>query len=86
MQCKTIGVEISGTSQIVGKDSNLHIAELSWPAGKLALKYVDSEVPQNCNTQELREIFPTCTDYPHLFLQVQDKVRKKVRKISGNQL
>ena len=26
---KTIGVEISGTSQIVGKDSNLHIADLS---------------------------------------------------------
>ena len=59
---KTIGVEISGTSQTVGKDSNLHIAELSAPAGTLALKYVDAEVPQNCNKQEVREIFPTCTD------------------------
>ena len=49
---KTIGVEISGTSQIVGKDSNLHIAELSAPASTLALKYVDAEVPQNCNKQD----------------------------------
>ena len=57
---KTIGVEISGTSQIVGKDSNLHIAELSEPAGILALEYNDSEVSQNCNTQEVRELFPTC--------------------------
>ena len=64
---KTIGVEISSTSQIVGKDSNLHIAELSAPAGTLALKYVDTEVPQNCNKQEVREIFPTCTDYPFIF-------------------
>ena len=64
---KTIGVEISGTSQIVGKDSNLHIAELSAPAGTLALKYVDAEVPQNCNKQEVGEIFPTCTDYPFIF-------------------
>ena len=48
---KTTGVEISGTSQIVGKNLNLHIAELSAPAGTLALKYVDAEVSQNCNKQ-----------------------------------
>ena len=29
-----------------------------------ALEYNDSEVSQNCNTQEVRELFPTCTDYP----------------------
>ena len=33
-----------GISQIVGKDSNLHIAELSAPAGILALEYNDPEV------------------------------------------
>ena len=33
---KTIGVEISGTSQIVGKDLNLHIAELSNPKSVVA--------------------------------------------------
>ena len=64
---KTIGVEISGTSQIVGKDLNLHIADLSAPAGTLALKYVDAEVSQNCNKQEIGEIFPACTDYPFIF-------------------
>ena len=30
----------------------------------MALEYDDSEVSQNCNTQEVRELFPTCTDYP----------------------
>ena len=55
---KTIGVEISSTSQIVGKDSNPYIAELSALASTLALKYVDVEVTKNCNKQEVGEIFP----------------------------
>ena len=40
---------------------------MSAQAGTLALKYVDTEVPQNCNKQEVREIFPTFTDYPFIF-------------------
>ena len=64
----------------MGKDSNLHIAELSEPAGKMALKYVDSEVPQNCNTQEVREIFPTCTDYPPFIFTGSGKSEEDIRK------
>ena len=57
--------QISQISQIVGKDSNLHIAESSEPADILALDYNDPEVSLNCNnTQEVRELFPPCTDYP----------------------
>ena len=49
----------------MGKDSNLHIAESSEPADILALDYNDPEVSLNCNnTQEVRELFPPCTDYP----------------------
>ena len=51
----------------MGKNLNLHIAELSALAGTLALKYVDEEEPQYCNKQEVGEIFPTCTDYPFIF-------------------
>ena len=57
-------VENSGTSEIVGKDSNLHSADSSAPAAPLALEYVDTEVPQNCNKQE---IVLACTDYPFIF-------------------
>ena len=39
-------VEYSGTSNIVGKDLKLHVANSSAPAAPLALEYVVTEVPQ----------------------------------------
>ena len=61
-------VEYSSTSKIVGKDLNLHIANLSMPAATLALEYAVTEVPQNCDKQE---VILACTDYPFIFrLQV----------------
>ena len=62
---KTIGVEISDTFQIVGKYLNMHSADLSAPAGPLALKYVDTEVQQNCNKQEI--VLVCTTEYPFVF-------------------
>ena len=62
---KTIGVDISGTSKIVGKDSNRLIEDLYSLASTLALKYVDTEVPQNCNKQEI--VLACTTDYPFIF-------------------
>ena len=75
-------VENSGTSVIVGKDSNLHSADLSVLAAPLALEYVDTEVPQNCNKQE---IVLACTDYPLIFKasgksekESEEAIRKKL--------
>ena len=45
-------VEYSGTSEIVGNDLELHIADLSVPAAPLALEYVVTEVPQNCKNRK----------------------------------
>ena len=46
LEILTSVVENSGTSEIVGKDSNLHSADSSAPAAPLSLEYVDTEVPQ----------------------------------------
>ena len=77
-------VEYSGTSKIVGKDLNLHIANFYAPAAPLALEYVVTEVPQKCNKQEVREIFPTCTDYPPCRIDVcprSGNIRRGIAKI-----
>ena len=55
---------------------------MSAPVGTLALKYVDTEVPQNCNKQE---IVLACTDYPFIFKvsgKTEEESEEAIRKIT----
>ena len=66
-------VEYSGTSEIEGKDLNMHIAILSEPAKSLAIEYAVAEVSSNCNNKEVNL---ACSDYPFIFKAVWKEEEK----------
>ena len=72
-------MDVSGTSEIEGKDLNMHIAISSEPAKSLAIDYAVAEVSSNCNNKEVNL---ACTDYPFTF----KALRKEEEEESEEQL
>ena len=66
MEVSTNLVEYSGTSEIEGKDLNMHIAILSEPADFLAIEYAGAEVSTNCNSKEVNLAFFNSDYWVHL--------------------
>ena len=73
-------MDVSGTSEIEGKDLIIHIAISSEPANFLAIEYAVAEVSSNCNNNEVNL---ACTDYFFNFKALRKEEEESEEKHSG---